>query len=211
VALSDKKVTTIQVEYESGIDTLKKIAKRYNVTKMTIIRLAKNLHWVRGKNNQDIIKNVTQNVTKSIVQNVTAKQDAEKARLLVSQQNVTRNVTKNIIERGTNKLIDYSNVHLKYIRTLRTLSAFNTSDLVNEAKEKENLSSIDRTEAERILAIQRVLELSMKTHDLAYKSERLAMGIKDSETTPVNINIGKVEDLDSLSNDELDLILSEVN
>lgn len=147
MAITSYKLAAIKADYEAGIDTKSNIAVKYKINRLSLARNAKKHGWEYGKSNA----NVTELISK--------------------------NAAKRIVEEETNKLIDYTTRHLKYTRTLRTLSAVTTSEFSKYVKADKNYSKLKKQEADKLLVIQRTLEVSARTHDLIYKSERLAMGL----------------------------------
>lgn len=125
---------------------------------------------------------------------------------------IEEQVTTQIINTEVNRLIESTAAHLKHIKNLNTLGAINTADLAKVAQRDKTLSKVKQTEANRLMAIQKFIKLSAETHDILYRSERLAIGIKDSDKPPtVNINIGKVHELKKFADNELEIMASELN
>lgn len=180
--VSQYKLLAIQADYEAGIATLVQIAAKHHIDRTTLFRNAKKHGWEYGKCNTDATSLIKEKATERIVRD------------------------------ETDKLIDYTTIHHKHIKDLSALSAVNKADLAKIAKGMRSFEKIDKTKVWNMINIQRYIESSVKTYDMIYKSQRLAMGLKDVDTPPVvNINIGKAKELREVSDNDLEILVSELN
>lgn len=182
MAYSLNQKSKIKADFESG--RLKKVdvSKKWRMSRETLNKMAREGSWLFQKNGQ-------------------------KLDVLIEKQ-----ATERIVEVETNKLIDYTTVHLKHIKDLSALSAVNKADLAKIAHDSRSFKKIDKNKVYNMINIQRYIESSVKTYDMIYKSQRLAMGIQDSDTPPVvNINIGDRKELKNISDDKLEIMASELN
>lgn len=179
--ISEYKLAAIRADYLAGIGTQSSIAQKHRISRTTLIRNAKRFDWKWGECNINVTEQIQETASRKLV------------------------------ETETNKLINYTTRHLKQIKNIKTLSVINAATLAKIAETDRVLDEVTQTEANRLWTIQKFLKLNAETHDLCYKSERLAMGIQDSDTPPiVNINIGKGQDLKKLTQNELDIMLGEL-
>lgn len=165
-----EKIGAIQADYEAGIAPKGVIAIKHKINRKTLARKAQEYNWIYGRCRSDVANDVKVRAAEKIVAD------------------------------ETNKLIDYTTKHLKHTRALRTLTAATTSEFAKYVKADKNYSKLKKQEADKLLVIQRTLEVSARTHDLIYKSERLAMGLDKGDVTNSDIDSKVQQRMDRLKN-----------
>lgn len=172
--ISVRSRAAIQVKYETGLLTLKQIAKQHHTTEKTIIGLANKEGWERGK--------VSGKVNKKLV----------------------RRAEKKLIEKEGDKLFDYTSEYIDNIKNLDKAHKANLGAYIQALRETKN--NISKAEADKFKTSQQFLKLSAETFKINFEGVRLAMGL-DKKESSVNVQVNNIQELDNLSDEELDRII----
>jgi len=163
MAYTEKQKEKCRLGYELGVLKKKDFYKKMKVNESTIERWAKLEGWIYGRYKDEI-------------KDKSRKNDIKKKGGVVLVQNQLEKYGK-VVEDST-EILD----------TIRSLTRKGINSLIDEINESGG--NVDRSEAERLFSIQKLLKISNETIDLNLKTYRIAIGLEDKKegsTQTVNI------------------------
>lgn len=178
MAYTQKEKEQIKFDYESGRYSTRQMSKTWKMSTQTLKKFADEGGWVLGCRNEEIGKQI----------------ECTAADILV--------------RKDAHKLVEYIEEHLLVIGliddTYKVLLAFH----IKELKESEGL--ISKADGDKWTANYRALQIAIDSFDKSFRSKRLAMGLKETEapTMQMNFNLNKIENINTLSDKELDFIIA---
>lgn len=178
MAYTDKDKNRIKIDYESGRYSAVDLAKMWNMSRQTLKKFADNGGWVLGCRDENF------------------------------NQRIEDNAAEILVRKEAHRLAEYIEEHLEVIGliddTYRVLLMFHIKEL------KDSGGMISKTDGDKWQANYKALQTVIDAFDKSFRSKRLAMGLKEGEAPSfkMNFNFNKVEDVDNLSDKELDYIIA---
>ncbi len=114
MALSEKKIARIKVDYEAGLISINKLCEKYNINRTKLHRLKNKHGWIKGKCNERVTKSVT------------------------------KKAEKRLVSKESEKLFDFTDDHIRNIETVNKSGQVLLQAFVRELKESRGrLSKAD--------------------------------------------------------------------
>lgn len=161
--ISQRSKAGIQAKYEAGLMSLDEIARRHHAARKTIIGMAKEGGWERGK----------------VTAKVTGKLQAR--------------AVKKLIEKEGDKLFDYTSEYIDNVRNIDKANKANLGSYISAVIEARNAKDGDgnpkprrltKSEIEAFKMAQQFLKLSAETSKINFEGVRLAMGLDKPPDNP---------------------------
>lgn len=153
MALSEKQILKLKVDYESGKLSKTSICKKHRVSRPTLRKHAKDNGWKFQKNFQEISK-------------------------IVEEKTIEK-----IIEKETEKLTDLTTEFFTDIGTFKNLSRAMANDTISALKKAAEDSrggkkvSVSKDEFDRIFAGSKIVKINIEALSIAYDRLRKAHGL----------------------------------
>jgi transposase-like protein len=176
----------IKFDYESGEYSVRKLARKWNISTQTLKKFSDEGNWSRKRRKQKLSGEAVKEDRIVI--------DANEEVVLTSSE-----------ER---QLAEYIKEHLEVIGviddTYKLLLTFHIQEL------KESGGLLSKADGDKWQSNYKALNIAMDSFDKSFRSKRLAMGLKEVEGPKVemNFNLNKIENINGLTDKELDYIIA---
>lgn len=178
MAYTKKQKGNIRFDYESGRYTVSGVAAKWGMSRTTLLKFADDHDWMLGERSDELNKKVEELAADTLIM------------------------------RDAQRLVGYVEEHLETIgqidETYRVLLGFHIAEL----KESEGLLS--KADGDKWQSNYKAFQIAIDSIDKSFRSKRLAMGLKETEAPKMqmNINLTKIENVEKMSDAELDYIIA---
>lgn len=147
MALTDKKLLKIKVDYEAGRLTKSQIGKKHAISQPTLRKHAEDQVWKFQKNFQEVSE-------------------------IVEKKSIER-----LIEREVDKTVKITDQFLQDLDKYRKLTMYPVSEVARAIQEVGSKGKVSKEEYDRIFAGSKINKINIEALNVAYTGARKALGM----------------------------------